>query len=184
MSFQTIKGFIDAIPGYKDLVGKEVYPAHTEDGRFTRGVSEFEVKLDSNNKGAFLRRTLEYSFPNQTAEVYISDAGSGQTADNAKWEYASIWHLAGSNTSLWQNFAGELAARQLEIRTSNRRFRDDEFLIPSELTENRSAIRIRIKFVPNNQELLPGTPFPKESVWSELKYQVYSYVIPGFSVKK
>src|SRR5690606_10276841 len=36
----------DEIPGYAEKIGKEVYPAHEEDGRYTRGVSEFTVALD------------------------------------------------------------------------------------------------------------------------------------------
>lgn len=175
---------LETIPGYKDMIGKEVYPAHTEDGRFTRGQSEFTVKLDPTNKGAMLRRTMDYSFPNQTAEVYVADAGSGQTDADAKWEYAGIWYLAGANTCLYSNPAGEIDPRQLEIQISNRRFRDDEFLLPARLTENHSAVRVRIKSVPDTRELFPGTPFPKDSYWSELRYRVYSYVIPRFSIKK
>lgn len=65
----------------------QVYPPHKEDGRFTRGVSEFRVKLRPDNKGALFRRTLDYSSPNQTAEVFIMDICSEQTTDNVKWEY-------------------------------------------------------------------------------------------------
>lgn len=178
--------------GYLDIVGKEVYPAHEEDGRYTRGESEFIVKLDSDNVGALLRRTLDYSFPNQTAEVYVADAGTGATASSAgtggttsggEWEKAGIWYLAGSNTAMFSNPPGELERRLYKTQTSNRRFRDDEFLIPARLTENRSAIRVKIKFIPDQQELFPGFPFPRESAWSELKYEAYSYVIPKFKPK-
>ena len=159
------------------MIGKEVYPAHTEDGRFTRGQSEFIVKLDPANKGAMLRRTMDYSFPNQTAEVYISDAA------NEKWEDVGIWYTAGANVYIYSNPRGESDLRQLNIQISNRKFRDDEFLIPAKLTANKSAIKVRVKFIPNNQELYPRLPYPKESAWSELRYQVYSFVIPGFALK-
>jgi len=171
------KRLIETFPGYKDLVGKEVYPAHMEDGRFTRGVSEFTVKLDPSNKGVILRRTMDYSFPNQTAEIFISDD------EGKNWKPAGLWYTAGSNIYLYSNPRGELDLRQLNIQISNRRFRDDEFLIPSKLTANKSSIRIRAKFIPNNQELYPRMPYPKESAWSELRYQVYSYVMPQFSTK-
>ncbi len=171
---------INTIPNYDDLTGEEVYPVHHETGRYTRGISEFRVRLDDNNKGALLRRTLDYSFPNQTAKVFIADASSGQALENAEWEYAGIWYTAGSNTSIYSRPPGELDKRQLNIRISNRRFRDDEFLIPASLTEEFTAIWVRIKFVPDDQELYPGTPFPKESAWSEIRYKVYSYVIPDF----
>jgi hypothetical protein len=137
-----------------------------------------------------LRRTLDYSFPNQTAEVYIADAAGHQTArtgeiSNAlKWDFAGIWYLAGANTAIYSDPAGELDNRLLRTKTTNRRLRDDEFLIPARLTKEKSAIRIRIKFIPNDQVLFPDFPFPKESAWSELGYDVYSYIIPEFSPKK
>jgi hypothetical protein len=179
----------DKIPGYLDKIGKEIYPAHEEDGRFTRGVSEFNVKLDAGNVGALLRRTLDYSFPNQTAEVYIADVSGGQarntasTSDNLEWEFAGVWYLAGANTAIYSDPAGELDNRLLRTKTTNRRFRDDEFLIPAKLTVQRSAIRIRVKFIMNDQLLFPDFPFPKESAWSELRYAVYSYVLPQFFPK-
>ena len=172
------------IPGYEEKSGKEVFPAHEEDGRYTRGVTEFTIQLDPKNVGALLRRTLDYSFPNQTAEVYIADASSGKSAESNKWESVGTWYLAGSNTCLYSNPNGELDKRKLIVQTSNRSFRDDEFLLPSRLTENRSAVHIRIKFIPDNQELYPGFAFPKKSAWSELRYEIYSYVLPSFSVKK
>lgn len=178
------------VPGYAKLIGKEVYPAHEEKGRTTRGISEFTVELDPENIGALLRRSLDYSFPNQTAEVYISDASLLANADSAQaeaasiWEYAGVWYLAGSNTAIYSDPSGELEKRLLRTKTSNRRFRDDEFLVPAHLTQNRSAIRVRIKFVPNEQKLFPEFPFPKESAWSELRYTVYSYIKPKFLVNK
>ncbi len=175
--FPENKRLAENFPEYANLVGKEVYPAHTEDGRFTRGVSEFTVKVSPENKGALLRRTMDYSFPNQTAEVYISDVNGG------KWELAGTWYTAGANVYLYSNPRGELDLRQLNIQISNRRFRDDEFLIPARMIENKSAVKVRLKFIPNNQELYPRMPYPKESAWSELMYQVYSFIIPKFTVK-
>ncbi len=71
--------------------GREVYPAHKDSGRYTTGVSEFNVKLDRNNLGVLLRRKLDYSLANQRAEVYIGppDAKEGD------WKAAGIWYLAG-----------------------------------------------------------------------------------------
>ncbi len=160
--------------------GAEVYPAHEETGRFTMGVSEFTVKLDPSNQGALLRRTLDYSFPNQTAEVFISDASGGKGREQAKWERVGIWYLAGSNTCIYSNPGGELDPRKLVVQTSNRRFRDDEFLIQAELTKGRSAVHVGVRFIPDTQELFPGYPFPQKSAWSELRYKVYSYILPRF----
>jgi hypothetical protein len=174
----------EQLSGYAEKAGREIYPAHEEDGRYTRGVSLFTIKLDKNNLGVLLRRTLDYSFPNQTAEVYVADASHGESPDSARWDAAGVWYLAGSNTCLYSDPKGELAPRQLKVQTSDRRFRDDEFLLPARLTKNRSAIQIRIKFVPDHQDLYPGQAFPKQSAWSELRYTVYSYVLPDFRVKK
>lgn len=151
--------------------GNDSLPA---DGRFTKGNSEFTVQLDSNNLGVLLRRTLDYSFPNQTAEVYVSDA------DSIQWKKAGTWYLAGSDTYIRSDPKGELDKREIQVKTSGRQLRQDEFLIPAALTKGKKAIRLRIQFVNNKQELFPGFPFPKESAWSELKYEVFSYIIPRF----
>jgi hypothetical protein len=168
----------DEIPGYKNLVGKEVFPTQKKDGRFTRGASQFIIKIRPENKGVLLRRTLDYSFPNQTGEVFVAEYNEGTPASETEWKYAGIWYTAGSNTLIYSNPGKEKDSRQLNIQISNRRFRDDEFLIPSGLTENLSCIRVKIRSVPDNRELFPGTPFPKDNAWSELDYQVYSYIIP------
>jgi hypothetical protein len=41
------------------LRGQEVYPAHTDRGRFTQGTSEFTVRLEAKNFGVLLRRKLD-----------------------------------------------------------------------------------------------------------------------------
>lgn len=177
------RGDTSTVKDFSRIRGKEVYPAHTENGRYTKGVSEFTVKLDPKNMGALIRRTLDYSFPNQRAEVYISSDGS------SNWQLAGTWYLAGSNTCVYSNPTGtdratihlhELDPRDPEVQTSNRRFRDDEFLIPAKFTANKSSVRVRIRAVPNEIELMPDHRFPRESAWSELGYKVYSYVTPEF----
>ncbi|MEJ7646477.1 MAG: DUF2961 domain-containing protein [Chryseolinea sp.] len=176
----VIPGRLDTLkpPGYKELIGKQVFPLHTQDGRTTQGISEFTVKLDKENLGVLLRRTLDYSFPNQKAEVYIQRVSSKSKKD--EWKFAGVWYLAGSNTCVFSFPKGELDKREYTIRTSNRRFREDEFLIPARLTQKSSQIRIRIKFIPVDHELYPGKPFPNEAAWSELKYQIFSYTTPKF----
>ncbi|WPU91454.1 DUF2961 domain-containing protein [Mucilaginibacter sabulilitoris] len=169
---------LNKMPEYQELMGKEIYPSHQEDGCYTRGISEFMVKLTPVNQGALLRRTLDYNYPNQTAEVYIA-AANGKT----KWQKAGIWYLAGSNTCVYSRPEGELSKRQYNVQTSNRRFRDDEFLIPAKLIKGLEAIKVKIKFIPNHQQLYPGKDFPEQSAWSELRYDVYSYVIPQFKIK-
>ena len=164
---------------YKNLKGQVVYPESVQDGRFTMGVSEFTIKLDPKNLGALLRRTLDYSFPNQTADVFLETGAD----NNLKWEKAGTWYLAGSNTCLFSNPPGELDKRLFKVETSNRSFRDDEFLIPANLIKGKSQVRVRIVHIPNDQKLHSEIQFPEKNAWSELKYVVYSYVEPNFHIK-
>jgi hypothetical protein len=149
---------------------KEIYPEETDLGRKTRTGSEFTLRIDPGNLGVMLRRKLDYSFPNQRAEVYVDDAPAG------------IWYLAGSNTCVFSNPKGELGETQHVVETSNRQFRDDEFLIPRRLTRGRKTIRVKIKFTPVKTPLFPGYPLP-ELAWSEMRYTAYSYMMPKFSVR-
>ncbi|MBE3123183.1 MAG: DUF2961 domain-containing protein, partial [Planctomycetes bacterium] len=145
-------------------------PAHTDRGRKTPGTSEFTLTLDPKNLGVLLRRKLDYQYPNQRAEVFIAD----EKGDD--WKPAGIWYLAGSNTCVYSNPKEELGATQHNEQTSNRRFRDDEFLVPRDLTEGRSAIRVRVHFTPTNIPLFPGRPLA-EQAWTELRYDAYCFVL-------
>lgn len=171
------------LPNYKQKAGKTIFPAQTKDGRYMRGISEFTVHIFPDNYGVLLRRTLDYSFPNQKAKVYVANVSNGSNLTNLRWQYAGIWYMAGSNTVVYSNPEEELGEREYHVETSNRRFRDDEFLIPAKLTRGYSSIRIKIKFIPVHQELYSSHPFPKESAWSAFSYDIYSYVMPDFSIK-
>jgi hypothetical protein len=157
--------------GVDTLEGKEIYPAETDRGRTTKGISEFRLQLRPDNFGVLLRRKLDYSFPNQRAEIYVADA------PDSDWKLAGTWYLAGSNTCVYSNPKDELGATQHIVETSNRRFRDDEFLIASGLTHGRKAIWIRVKFAPVDRPLFPGYP-PSRQAWSEIRYTVYCFVLP------
>jgi hypothetical protein len=152
----------------------ETNPPHTDRGRKTQGSSEFTLKLDPNNVGAMLRRKLDYQFPNQRAEVFASDVVEGKPAS---WRPAGVWYLAGSNTCVYSNPKDELGATEHNVQMSNRRFRQDEFLISRALTEGRSAIRVRVKFTPVETPLFPGHPLP-ELMWSEIRYDAYCFIAP------
>ncbi|ANH81850.1 hypothetical protein A8C56_13460 [Niabella ginsenosidivorans] len=169
---------------YRELIGKEIYPAQTKDGRITNGISEFTVHIRKDNRGVLLRRTLDYSYPNQTAEVFVAPVPDDKNLKEPDWKRAGTWYLAGANTWVDSRPKEELGARKYVVKTSDRRFRDDEFLIPAALTKDCSAIRIRIRFIPDHKELYPGTPFPNKSAWSEMDYQVYSYILPHFALNK
>lgn len=80
-----------------------------------------------------------------------------------------VWYTAGSNTVYhsFPFFDGELGASRPPVITSNRRFRDEEFLLPLHLTRGRSEIAVRIEFAPRNPPLLPGRE-PQPTAWTEL----------------
>jgi hypothetical protein len=159
-------------PGKLDRV--VVYPPEAKVVRYTRGTSEFRLKVHPVNHGVMLRRTFDYALPNQRATVSIAD---GETAEPI-WEPAGIWYSAGSNTIYHSFPAGELDPPAPKVLTSNRRFREDEFLVPLRLTRGRQFIRVRIAFEPVMRPLLPG--FPDEpSAWSEIQYDAYSWVEPS-----
>ncbi|HVK58698.1 MAG TPA: DUF2961 domain-containing protein [Candidatus Kapabacteria bacterium] len=152
-----------------------VYPPHTDRGRKTKGTTEFTLKTQSTNLGVLLRRKLDYSFPNQRAEVFVAPGDLASPSDS-DFKLAGVWYLAGSNTCIYSDPRGELGPTQHNIQTSNRRFRDDEFLVPRDLTAGRSSIRLRIKFTPVEIPLFPGHPLG-ELAWSEIRYDAYSYTL-------
>ena len=162
--------------GVDTLQGKEIYPAHTDFGRKTTGMSEFNLKLAPGNLGVLLRRKLDYQFPNQRAEVSVARVKDGKVAGGFK--PAEVWYLAGGNTCVYSNPKRELGATQHVVETSNRRFRDDEFLLSRKLTSGHSEVRIRVRFTPLPIPLFPGDPLP-ELAWTELRYDAYCFVMPA-----
>jgi hypothetical protein len=152
----------------------EIDPPHTDVGRKTPGVSEFTLQLRPDNYGIVLRRKLDYALPNQRAEVWVADDQDGGPGE---FRSAGVWYLAGSNTCVYSNPREELGATQHIVQTSNRRFRDDEFIVPRELTQGRSQVRVRIKYMPVAIPLFPGRPLPEQG-WSEIRYTAYCWVLP------
>lgn len=177
--------------GPDSFKNEEFYPAHTDHGRVTQGTSEFTLKLRPDNLGVMLRRKLDYSYPNQRAEVFIADASSASgDFSQADWQPAGVWYLAGSNTCVYSNPRSnplrpedELGPTEHNVQTSNRRFREDEFLVPRPLTQGRAAIRVRVKFTPVERPLFPGHPLPPPG-WSEFRYDAYCFVMPEFKVEQ
>jgi hypothetical protein len=166
---------VDTLP---DGARTIVYLPQTDYGRKTSGSSEFTLQLNPRNFGVLLRRKLDYSLPNQRAEIFVAD-GAAEPAES-DWRPAGTWYLAGANTCVYSNPKGELGATQHIVETSNRRFRDDEFLVPRNLTEGRTAIRIRAKFTPVYIPLFPGQPL-SDLAWSEIRYDAYCFIMPEWS---
>jgi hypothetical protein len=167
--------------GVDHLKDMEIFPATTDHGRTTAGTSEFTLRLRPDNLGVMLRRKLAYQYPNQRAEVFVAPVDEkGEVS--GEWKPAGIWYLAGSNTCVYSNPRGELGATQHVVETSNRRLRDDEFLLGRDLTAGRSAIRVRVRFTPVRIPLYPGAKIA-ETAWSEMRYSAYCFVMPAFVPK-
>ncbi|HWQ93708.1 MAG TPA: hypothetical protein VN673_18745, partial [Clostridia bacterium] len=79
--------------------------------------------------------------------------------------------------SIYSDPPGELGETLHNVYTSNRRFRDDEFLIPKHLTAGRNSIRVRVRFTPVHRPLFPGHPLP-ELAWSEIRYDAWCFILP------
>ncbi|MBN2313853.1 MAG: DUF2961 domain-containing protein [Sedimentisphaerales bacterium] len=151
------------------------FPAEQDDVRTMKGTSQFKMRLDPDNLGVMLRRKFDYLYPNQCARVSVRP----DQAD-AEWQYVGLWYTAGSNTCVYSypRSEGELGKTQHTIITGNRRWREEEFLIPRHLTEGVKRLEIKIEHVPINRALFPSHPFPAESIWSESRYWAYCYKMP------
>src|SRR5690606_9234970 len=161
----------------------EVVPVVADDGRRTTTSSEMTLAIDPHNMGVMLRRRLDLQFPNQRAKVYVAAVDD----KDPDWKPAGIWYSAGSNTCVFgdprelpedqRTGHVEVAAPASIPKTSNRRWRDDEFLLPLELTKNRDKIRVKFEFDPLGAPLFPGHEMAEEA-WTEYRYWVYSFVMP------
>ena len=158
--------------GIDTLDGKEIYPAQTDRGRTIKATSEFRL--------GSVRTIWEFcSAVNSITRSRIKEPKFMSPINpNPLGKLAGIWYLAGSNTCVYSNPKEELGATQHIVETSNRRFRDDEFLISRELTRGRKAIWVLVKFTPVDRPLYPGYPLG-EQAWSEIKYTAYCFVLPG-----
>ncbi|MCA9100463.1 MAG: DUF2961 domain-containing protein, partial [Planctomycetales bacterium] len=161
----------------------QVVPETAEDGRRTTTYSQFALNIDPTAIGVMLRRWLDLSSPNQRARVSVADADAG-TPD---WQDAGVWYTAGSNTVVYgdphslppeeRKMHEELHPPVHVVQTSNRRWRDDEFLLPVALTRGRSRILVRFEHEPVDLPLYPGYDLP-ESVWTEFAYWAYCFTMP------
>jgi len=151
------------------------FPAEEDRVRTMTGISQFKMRLAPDNLGVLLRRKFDYLYPNQSAKVWVRNADS-----DGEWAYVGEWYTAGSNTCVYSypRKEGELGKTQHEIITSNRRWREEEFLIPRHLTEGVRRLAIKLQHVPDTKPLFPNHPFPAESAWSEARYWAYCYQMP------
>ena len=149
------------------------YPETTDTGRHTTGTTELSLAINPTNLGVMLRRKLDYTFPDQRAEVWVApDDGSSTTFTDV-----GPWYTAGSTTGVYSNPPGELDPFAPVMQVSSRQWRDDELLIPRGLTEGHSRIRVRLVFAPTNAPLVTGAPIAAQA-WSEFRYAAYVWTLP------
>lgn len=158
--------------GLDHMDGQELFPETTDTGRYMTGTSTFVLNLEPRNLGVMLRRKFDYQFPNQCARVSVADA-----APNAPWKEVGTWYTAGSNRVIYSNPRGELGKTEHNVQVSNRRWREDEFLLPRDATAGRSSIRVKIDCAPRNIPLFPGDALAQQA-WSEYRYSAYCFVMP------
>ncbi len=173
---------VDHVPA-ADGKQTEIVPTLSDDGRRTKTRSEFVLNIKPDALGVMLRRRLDLAYPNQKAVIYVADA----TTEEPTWQEAGTWYTAGGNTVVFgdpRSVPGKQRSTNVELmppvhiaQTSNRRWRDDEFLLPPRLTRGRDKIRIRCEFVPVDLPLYPGQPIPQQA-WTEFRYWAYCFVIP------
>jgi hypothetical protein len=154
------------------LDGKELFGETSDTVRHTKGATTFRVAIHPANRGVMLRRTFDYGFPNQCAKVAVSG-----DPEKDGWTDAGTWYAAGSNTVVYSNPRPELGATEHHVQTSNRRWRQDEFLLPLDATRSRAQIWVKLEFVSRPIPLFPGHPLA-EQAWSEARYDVYSFTEP------
>jgi hypothetical protein len=162
----------------------EIVPLLSDDGRHTTTHSDIEMDIRPDAVGVMLRRRLDLQFPNQKAVIYVADA----TSDKPDWKEAGTWYTAGGNTVVFgdpriipeakRKLHVELVLPAHVVQTSNRRWRDDEFLLPPQLTRGLKRIRVRCQFVAVHEPLFPGHPLQDEA-WTEFRYWAYCFVTPG-----
>jgi len=158
-----------------ELSDPQYYPAEEDLVRIMKGTTQFEVNLIDDNIGVMLRRKFDYSYPNQNAKIFVRS-----DKPDAEWSFVGLWYTAGSNTCVFSypKSEGELGKTEHHIVTSNRQWREEEFLIPRHFTEGVERLAVKIEFVPNDKALFPGEAFPLKSAWSESRYWIYCYKMP------
>jgi hypothetical protein len=150
-----------------------VAPEETHLVRTIRGGSEMVVTIPPDNAGLLLRRRLDLDVADQRAEVYVGDADD-PSAPPAR---AGTWLTAGSRRVLFANAPTETGDTPGVIETSNRRFRDDEFLIGPQLTRGHRRLRIRFDVTSSPHALRPGEPAPPPA-WTESHVWTYAWSAP------
>jgi hypothetical protein len=174
---------VDHIPARKGQAAKEAVRVLSDDGRRTTTHSDFDLTIRPGALGVMLRRRLDLQYPNQKAIVYVADAKSAKP----NWQEAGTWYTAGGNTVVFaepRTIPEAKRKQHVELmppvhiaQTSNRRWRDDEFLLPVKLTRGRDKIRVRCQFFPVNEPLFPGHPLQDEA-WTEFRYWAYCFIMP------
>jgi hypothetical protein len=105
----------------------------------TSGTTAFTMRLAKGNAGSFLRRTLDSCIANQRATVRVDG------------QYAGIWYSPGGSPGA--GYDGH-----------DRCWRDDDFLLPPDLTRAKTSVTIQL------------TAGSAGTEWTASDYRLYSFI--------
>ena len=167
------EGGVDHLLG--DPTQAELVPETTDTGRVVTSASEATFSVPPDNLGVLLRRKLDYGLPDQCADVFVAD---GAAADPV-YARAGTWCTPGSSTVVVSNPPHETDPPAPVTLASNRRWREDEFLVRRELTTGHSSLRFRfVVGARTPHPLLAGGTAPAPA-WSEFRYAAYAWSLPS-----
>ena len=132
----------------------------TEVGRWYDGAIAFTAKIDPVNDGVRIRRRINQLAFHQEMEVYVDGINAG------------TWFEQGSNYQLLKEPDPEnFPNYQPDWAVIRSIFRDTEFEIPSELTQNKEMIKIELRVV----DSLPAIDIVDAGYCNDYYYWIYSY---------
>ena len=141
--------------GEKANVQPKLCQSLSDDGRRTTSHSEFELSIRPDALGVMLRRRLDLQYPNQKADRLRRRCQRPKNPIGKRPALGTRLAATRSSSVIRASFPKRTRKQHVElmppahiVQTSNRRWRDDEFLLPPRLTRGRDKIRVRCEFVP------------------------------------
>jgi hypothetical protein len=114
-----------AVPDPKPVQDETIYPPEAQMVRYTTGTSEFRMEIAPITTVSFCAAPSTTASPTRMPRVFVADAD----AQTPSWESAGEWYTAGSNTFYHSFPERELGPLDPVVMSSNRRFREEEFLV-------------------------------------------------------
>ena len=119
-----------------------------------------------------------HGFKSRSEELYSAHSGMAQAEVLVDGESAGLWLTAGANTVMRSDPPREGEAVEAQaITAGGRKLKQDEFLLPPELTRNKTALTLQFANRPHAiSELWPGRgPLKRHGLWCESDMEVYCF---------